>query len=43
MHWAKQCPHRSKNNLTNLVDISDNEDDLENVKTILMTQETNNT
>ena len=31
MHWAKQCPHLSKNNLTNLVDVSDEEDDFKNI------------
>ena len=42
MHWAKQCPHQSKNNLTNLVDVSDSKDDFENIQIILMTLKTNN-
>ena len=42
MHWAKQCPHRLKNSSTNLVDVSDDEDDFTNVQIIIMTQETNN-
>ena len=41
-HWAKQCPHRSKNNSTNLVDVSGDENDFKNIQIILMTQETNN-
>ena len=39
MLWAKQCPHQSKNNSTNLVDVPDDEDHFENVQIILMTQE----
>ena len=40
MYREKQCPHRSKNISANLVDVSDDEDDFENVQIILMTQET---
>ena len=42
MHWAKQCPHRLRNNSTNLVDVSDDEDDFENVQMVFMTHKTNN-
>ena len=36
MQWAKKCPNRSKNNSTNLVDVSDEEDGFKNVQIILM-------
>ena len=38
MHWAKQCPHRSKSNWTNLVDVSDDEDNFKNVQIIFVTE-----
>ena len=36
MLLAKQCPHRSKNNWTNLDDVSDNNDNFKNVQIIFM-------
>ena len=42
MHWTKQYPHESKNNSTNFFDISDDENDFENVQIILMTPKMNN-